>query len=151
MFLGTFRRIIVNTGGGFSCSKQSSSVLFHIVTFLLVLSRTSLRPDCLFTHQPDWGENCVFMCFRAVSSNVNNGEVRRAVISDPHPLAFTTGKGSRDVRKTVSSGWGQLPLLRLITLGPGCQRCVCVWVRGEMVLWLTGGDLKRASWMVNLF
>lgn len=44
------------------------------------------------------------MCFRDVSSNVNNGEARQAVISGPHPLAFTTGKGSRDVREAVSSG-----------------------------------------------
>lgn len=66
------------------------------------------------------------MCFRAVSSNVNNGEMRQAVICGPHPLAFTTGRGNRDVREAVSSGQGQLPLLRLITLEPGCQR----WRRG---------------------
>lgn len=73
------------------------------------------------------------MRFRAVSSNVNNGEARQAVISGPHPLAFTTGKGSRDVREAVSSGRGQLPLLRLITLGPGCQRWWWWWWRGWMV------------------
>lgn len=75
----------------------------------------------------------VFMCFRAASSNVNNSEAAHAVSSGLHPLAFTTAKGSSHVNEAVSSGCGQLHLLSLITLGPGCQR----WCGG-------GGDLNSA-------
>lgn len=38
------------------------------------------------------------------------------------PPAFTTGRGKGDVREAVSLRYEQLPLLRLITLGLGCQR-----------------------------
>lgn len=69
----------------------------------------------------------MFTCFPAVSSNVNNGAARQVVISAALPLAFTTGRGSseeeeEDVREAVTPGRGQLPLLRLITLGAGDVR-----------------------------
>ncbi len=112
-----------------------------------ILPGPALHSECLFTLLSDWEENCLFTCFSAVSSNVNNGDVRQAVISAPHPLAFTTGKGSRDVREAVSSGWGQLPVLRLITLGPGCERwCVCVCVCVCVSVGGSDGALTDRRW-----
>lgn len=92
-----------------SKKKKTTPIYSVIYTNLCLVFNTLIKSSHIsisdtFTQLTDWEENCIFMCFRAVSSNVNNGEMRQAVICGPHPLAFTTGRGNRDVREAVSSG-----------------------------------------------
>lgn len=63
-----------------------------------------------------------FGFFCIVNSNVNNAESGQAVISGLNLPAFTTSRGRGDVREAGGPGYRQLALLRLITLGLGCQR-----------------------------
>lgn len=66
------------------------------------------------------------MCFRTVSSNVNNGGARQAVISGPHPLAFTTGGGSRDVREAVSFEMGVITPSQVDYIRARMSEVLCV-------------------------
>lgn len=110
---------------------KNSSTFFTFISYPninIFLASLAFR-DLVFT--PAWKSlERPSMRFCTVSINVNKAETGQTVISGPDPPAFTTDRGRGNVREAVSPGYGQLPLLRLITLGPGCQRW---W--GEVTGW----------------